>query len=51
MIRVIRRLWCSANYRFCMSNAYLASQRHETLVAIGWSQNAGDWLDKWRNGK
>lgn len=51
MIRAItrwwRRTWASLNYRYCKSNAYLAAQRHEVLVAVGWSQQAADWNEEW----
>lgn len=52
MIRTyLARLWCSLNYRYCMSNAYLASQRHEIIEAVWWAQQANTWQDKWRTAR
>lgn len=41
------RTWASLNYRYCKSNEYLASQRHEVLQAVGWSQQANYWNEEW----
>ena len=51
MIRLLRRCWYSLNFRYCMSNAYLATQRHEIIAAVGWSQLASDWQEQWRNAR
>lgn len=37
------RLWYSLNYRWCMVEAYSASNRGETLVAANWQSKAGEW--------
>jgi hypothetical protein len=51
IIRIVRKMlraWASINFRYCCSNAYLATQRHEPLIAVGWSQMANDWEEQWR---
>ena len=48
LLRFLSRCWHSLNYRYCMSNAYLATQQHKILEAVGWSQLASDWQDEWR---
>lgn len=46
------RKWYSVNYRFCMTEAYLASQRGENLMAGEYQTRAAAWeLEYWRCGR
>lgn len=44
---MLKRLWSSLNYRYCMSQRYLASCRGETLIAVAWERQAWDWRQAW----
>jgi hypothetical protein len=37
------KLWCSMQYRYCMSSAYLASQRGDGVAAADFLCRASDW--------
>lgn len=48
MKRLLLKWWCSLNYRYCKSNAYLATQRQEIIEAVWWNRQASEWQDQWR---
>ena len=37
------KCWFSLNYRLCMVEAYLASQRGESVVSSEWQAKASSW--------
>lgn len=37
------KMWFSLNYRHCMVEAYLASNRGESVVASNWQAKASEW--------
>ncbi len=39
----MRKFWLSLNYRFCMVEAYLASNRGEVVAAAEWQSKASEW--------
>ena len=46
-MRWLKRVWASLNYRYCMTERYLAAHRGEMLVAVQWERSAWEWRQQW----
>ena len=43
MLTKLWQFWCSINYRFCMSEAYLAERRGDGFAKGDWMTRAQKW--------
>lgn len=47
MTTLLLKWWYSLNYRYCMTEAYLASHRGEGAVSADWATTASGWQLKY----
>lgn len=47
MLSQLHKWWYSLNYRYCITEAYLASHRGETVVSADWAEMASSWQLKY----
>jgi hypothetical protein len=48
MLSHLKKLWFDLNYRYCMSNAYLARSRYDIIDAVRWTDKAWHWKQSLR---